>query len=139
MLPGINLKWVKNWEKEIRTKKTYLYFICTDNPEINSLRIKNRIEKGGHNVPRNKIKARYLASLKQLAEAIKLVHRAYLFDNSNNKEKLIAEAYKGETFTIHTTILPQWFNQFVINKLKLKKWGNEIWTVNYELWDGMIL
>lgn len=43
--------------------KTYLYFICTQDPEINVIRVKNRTLKGGHDVPDEKIVKRYYKSL----------------------------------------------------------------------------
>lgn len=60
--------------------KTYLYFIATDSAYVNESRVKNRVIKGGHDVTFDKIYSRYIASLPQLSEAIKLVDRAYLFD-----------------------------------------------------------
>lgn len=39
--------------------KTYLYFICTSDPSINSNRVQVRVEKGGHDVQADKIESRY--------------------------------------------------------------------------------
>jgi predicted ABC-type ATPase len=37
----------------------YLYFVCIDSPEVNVSRVNNRVEKGGHKVPEDKIVNRY--------------------------------------------------------------------------------
>jgi predicted ABC-type ATPase len=99
--------------------KTYLYFVCTDNSEINISRVENRVEKGGHDVDPEKIKSRYQNTLNNLADAIQLVYRAYLFDNSKNL-KLIAEVFEGESIQLHKTNLPEWFNIYVLKKFGIE-------------------
>ena len=59
-----------------------LFFICTDNPTINERRIARRRGEGGHGVPRDKIISRYSKSIANCAAAIKIVDRAYVYDNS---------------------------------------------------------
>lgn len=93
--------------------KTYLYFVCTDNPEINVNRVTNRVEKGGHPVNIDKIKARYENTLKNLFPAISLVNRAYLFDNSGKSLELIAEIFEG-TIQLKVNNPPQWFIEYVL-------------------------
>lgn len=96
--------------------KTYLYFICTDDYEKNIDRVKLRVSKGGHNVEIDRIRNRYFKALENLADTIKLVHRAYLFDNSGNKFDLLAEVYQGKAFKIHSGNIPFWFEEYVYNK-----------------------
>jgi predicted ABC-type ATPase len=59
-----------------------LFFICTDDPSINQRRIARRRGEGGHDVPGDKVISRYSKSIAQCAIAVKLVDRAYLYDNS---------------------------------------------------------
>ncbi|MCZ8089990.1 MAG: hypothetical protein O9282_04520 [Flavobacterium sp.] len=98
--------------------KTYLYFICTDDFEKNIERVKNRVLKDGHDVNEEKIKSRYFKTLENLADAIRLVHRAYIFDNSGNQYELIAEIYQGTAFKFYTTSIPAWFEKYVYNKFE---------------------
>lgn len=100
--------------------RTYLYFICTDAPHINVERVKNRVAKGGHPVPENKIIERYYRSLDLLAEAIQLTYRTFLFDNSKSQHELVAEIFQGSNFKMYQDILPQWLKENVLDKL-LKK------------------
>jgi len=93
--------------------KTYLYFVCTDNAEINVLRVKNRIEKGGHIVETAKIRSRYKNTLENLYPAIQLSDRVYLFDNSGKEQILIAEVFEG-ILQVSTNKLPQWFLDYVM-------------------------
>ena len=93
--------------------KTYLYFVCTDDPEINVRRVASRVEKGGHPVAIYKIKSRYTSTLKNLFPAIKLVNRAYLFDNSGRELILIAEVFEG-ALQLKVNNPPHWFMDFVL-------------------------
>jgi predicted ABC-type ATPase len=62
--------------------KVYLYFVCTESPEINKFRVEARTKKGGHNVPVNKIETRYYRALSLLHDAAQLAYQAFFFDNS---------------------------------------------------------
>jgi predicted ABC-type ATPase len=42
-------------EAQARGFRTYLYYIATEDPEINLQRVKNRVVAGGHDVPADKI------------------------------------------------------------------------------------
>ena len=93
--------------------KIYLYFICTDNAEINITRVASRVEKGGHPVNENKIRTRYQKTLENLYPVIKLVNRAYLFDNSGETMELIGEIFEG-SLQLKVDSPPQWFIEYVL-------------------------
>jgi len=97
--------------------KVYFYFICLDDSELNISRVKNRVVQGGHDVDDAKIVERYGKTLENLLAAIKISDRSFLFDNSNEME-LIAETLNGELI-LHkdAEFLPNWFVQYVINKI----------------------
>jgi predicted ABC-type ATPase len=59
-----------------------LFFIGTTDPEINVRRVAQRVQKGGHDVPKEKIISRYYGAMENLYSALGSVDRAYLFDNS---------------------------------------------------------
>jgi len=79
--------------------RTYLYFVATASPELCIQRVIQRAKTGGHNVPHEKIRARYARALDQIIPAIRLTHRAYIFDNSENMD-LIAEVSPDKQLTI---------------------------------------
>lgn len=98
--------------------KTYLYFVCLQDAEINVSRVSNRVEKGGHNVDSERIKRRYFETLNNLLPALLLVDKAYIFDNSTNKMLLFAEVSNGAIEILVTkNNVPNWFIEYVINKL----------------------
>jgi len=98
--------------------RTYLYFIATQDPYINILRVENRVKMGGHPVPEVKIKSRYYRSLNLLDEAIKNSSRAYIFDNSYENKVWLAEIVDGREVTLQTEDIPKWFDTYVLKKSK---------------------
>lgn len=60
-----------------------LIFIGLESAELAVARVLERVDAGGHDVPDAKVTARYPRTLNNLAEAVRFVDRAYLFDNSS--------------------------------------------------------
>ena len=90
--------------------RTYLYFIATEDPAINIQRVRNRVVDGGHDVPEDKIVARYLRSLGLLAEALRWTNRAYLFDTSEDEPWFFAEITDGTSIDLQNGEIPNWFD-----------------------------
>lgn len=61
-----------------------LFFICTASPRINIDRVAERYAKGGHTVPGEKVSSRYNRALMYGADALRLVQRGYVYDNSTS-------------------------------------------------------
>lgn len=61
-----------------------LFFVGIDDPSINVKRVSNRVKKGGHDVPREKIRARYERTMNMLYEAAITADEALIFDNSDD-------------------------------------------------------
>lgn len=102
--------------KEAQQKgyKVYLYFIATEDPEINIRRVNIRVAQDGHYVDPDVIKNRYYKSLSNLKSAIKQTNRAYIFDNTHNKANLIAEINNGTDVLMNTAIeTPFWFIEYL--------------------------
>lgn len=97
--------------------RNYLYFVATDDPNINISRVKHRVKTGGHSVPNDKITSRYYRSLDLLWEAVKHTSRAYIFDNSGSKLLWIAEITEGKNLEIKTDAVPLWFKKYVLDKI----------------------
>lgn len=98
--------------------KVYLYFVSLSDPALNQSRVKQRVIEGGHDVPSEKIISRYYKTMELLIEAIKLVDKAYIFDNSYSEPKLFAQIENNEV-VINDGIdyIPTWFQEYVLNKL----------------------
>jgi predicted ABC-type ATPase len=96
-----------------RGYRTYLYYVATENPEINISRVRYRVSRGGHSVPEDKIVSRYKRSLDLLKQAIKFTHRAYIFDNSAQEHVWLAEITNGKTVEMKTAQVPVWFKKIL--------------------------
>lgn len=97
--------------------RVYLYFVATSNPKINLSRVANRVRAGGHDVPPDKILARYERSLQLLSDAIQAADRAYIFDNSGPKLDWLAEFEHGQILELKTASPPRWFQTHALQKL----------------------
>lgn len=97
--------------------RVYLYFIATEDPEINISRVNVRVAQQGHNVAPEVIKNRYYKSLQHLKAAVKRSSRAYIWDNSGTASLLIAEVNHGsDVKIIDTDNVPNWFVKYLANK-----------------------
>lgn len=100
-----------------RGYKVYLYYIATEDPEINISRVNVRVAKDGHAVHPDVIRSRYYKSLKNLHAAVKQTTRAYIFDNSQRQANLIAEINNGTDVALNTAIeLPNWVAEYLLNQ-----------------------
>jgi predicted ABC-type ATPase len=96
--------------------RVYLYFVATESPIINQVRVHNRVKLGGHYVPAEKIHNRYFRSLERLYDAIKLTDRAYLFDNTQELE-WVAEIVNGRELSLKKEDVPNWFIEYIEQKI----------------------
>ncbi len=95
--------------------RVYLYYIATEDPDINVNRVSIRVTQKGHNVSNKKVKDRYYKSLQQLKGAIKLSNRAYLWDNSGQAALFFAEITEGVDVSTFDEV-PGWFIKNVVEK-----------------------
>jgi predicted ABC-type ATPase len=58
-------------------------FVATDDPNINIERVALRVADGGHDVPRERIRARHRRSLALAPSAISFAAHAYIYDNTD--------------------------------------------------------
>lgn len=72
-----------------------LIYVMLDDPHRNIERVQIRVTKGGHAVPKEKIIERYFRSLKQMPWFLQQADRAWLYDNSGARPKLVGEKSDG--------------------------------------------
>lgn len=98
--------------------RVYVYYIATDDAEINVSRVEARYRGGGHGVAPTKIRERYKRSLDLLVDAIRLSDRAFIFDNSGipGGQVWLAEITDSQELEIKSSELPDWFNGAVLEK-----------------------
>lgn len=86
-----------------------VFFIATSDPRINAARVADRVLAGGHSVPIEKILSRHVRAIGNLAPAIALADRVYIYDNSveSVEARLCARTQDGLLRKIYGA-LPQW-------------------------------
>jgi predicted ABC-type ATPase len=86
-----------------------LVFICLTNPAISIGRVQQRVAEGGHDVPADRLLARFPRTLRNLRAAIPIVSETFLFDNSSADvpHRFVARYEGGRLAALHPP-LPRW-------------------------------
>ena len=94
-----------------------LYYVGVNTAEESLKRIKNRVEKGGHDIPSDDVIRRYSKRFDDLTAVLPYCDEVYLYDNENGFVE-VAE-YKNGTLVIKCSVVPEWLVQ-------LEKYLNDI-------------
>ncbi len=73
--------------QQARSQNYYVHciYVLTKNPKINIERVAARVNRGGHDVPLEKIVARYWRAMSKIPRLFKVCNRFEIFDNSPNR------------------------------------------------------
>ena len=74
------------------------YYILTADPMINVLRVKARVEAGGHDVPEEKIISRYDKALNLVKDLVKICDVCHIYDNSGSKPFRVFKKRKNQVY-----------------------------------------
>lgn len=74
-----------------------IHLIATEDPTVNEARVGARVEAGGHDVPRDRIRSRYERTLALAPVAIGYADRALVFDNTQLGDT-------GRGLAVHATL-----------------------------------
>lgn len=92
--------------------QTHLVYVCLDDPEMNLLRVQERFASGGHDVPEDDVRRRYGRSLTNVADVVRIVDVAVLFDNTGRQHRMVLESKFGR-ITWQAASLPAWAAQIL--------------------------
>jgi predicted ABC-type ATPase len=84
-----------------------LVYICLDNPERSIQRVRERVARGGHDVPDKDVRRRYARSLVNAEKMLRVAHQSLVFDNSGKAPVLLFEAREGIILRMERN-LPAW-------------------------------
>ena len=73
-------------------------FVMTVDVELNVMRVKTRVLKGGHDVPEDKIRKRYIKSLLMLKRLAALSDECVVIDNTELPEVIYKKDVDGEIY-----------------------------------------
>jgi len=87
-------------------------FIGLDSAEQSDERVAIRVSQGGHDIPTDKLLARYPRTLANLARAIRSLPLVFIYDNGNLAEpfRLVAEYRNGERRKMREP-MPEWLRE----------------------------
>lgn len=74
------------------------YYILTADPMINVWRVRARVESGGHDVPEEKIIARYDKALVLVKDLLRICDICHIYDNSDSKPFRIFKKRKEQMY-----------------------------------------
>ncbi len=103
--------------REAKSRGWLVVLICIgiDNPNMNVLRVADRVKLGGHDVPREDILRRYERSLANLSKAAKIVDELILYDNSTYAGHQLIAAIDSSRTVIYVQELPSWVAKANLN------------------------
>jgi predicted ABC-type ATPase len=102
-----------------------MFFVGIDDPQTNVERVALRVALGGHDVPADRIVARWHRTMSFLAEAVRVTHRSLVFDNSgsaNAGPRLAIRLHlpsDGAMTSKQYPPIPGWVRHFVLHPLKI--------------------
>jgi predicted ABC-type ATPase len=102
-----------------------MYYVGLKNVDYHIERVARRVEAGGHSIPETDIRRRYDRSLDNVSQAIRLVDRVFVFDNSTGFKKMLD--VKQGFMHIHTPEIPKWLDHII------KGWDKEQEKMNRDL------
>jgi predicted ABC-type ATPase len=97
-----------------------VFFIGTDTPEINALRVARRVLEGGHEVPIGKIIKRYFSSMRMCVYAAALADRLYVNDNSIDGEspELLFRTQAGKLYKKYPSLAAHDWAKEILKQLR---------------------
>jgi predicted ABC-type ATPase len=97
-----------------------MIFIGIDSSDLSRARVMNRVARGGHDVPDDKLDERYPRTLANLRMALKALDWVLLLDNNSahNPYQAIALVSRGQLVWSIEGVLPNWAMGLNLNELK---------------------
>jgi predicted ABC-type ATPase len=99
--------------------KVAVYHVNVRSPDISVARVKDRVTSGGHDVPEDRIRARYERSKALIKEAVINADRGLVFDNSRlGQPPEMTLSFERGQVTYASDRVPNWASELYAEKLK---------------------
>jgi predicted ABC-type ATPase len=93
--------------------RLHMFYLWIPGPELALLRIRYRVESGGHNVPERDVRRRFPRTLSNLFRLYRpLLDTLHFFDNSSDTPRLIFKDEAGQTTVNDAALYKQLRGQF---------------------------
>jgi predicted ABC-type ATPase len=92
-----------------------IFYMATESPTINNMYVFDRVQKGGHAVPMNKLLERYYRSLENIQKVLEISDCVLFIDNSImfEKPKLYTALSYGSPCYAYDGDKPEWLNKIL--------------------------
>lgn len=108
--------------------KIYLNYVGIESSQLAKERIKNRVSKGGHNIPDEVVEKRYDESLKNLKSIIRIIDEIVIYDNTKEFQPIMT--IKNGKILDKEKLIPEWI-KFIEKDLSNEKNKEESLEKNY--------
>jgi predicted ABC-type ATPase len=103
---------------------TQMFFVGTAGPTINLQRVASRVAQGGHDVPADRIIARWKRTMDLLYGAIEASNRTSIFDNSTSTgPRFVMDILNlratDRKVAYCTGPIPEWVRHYVVDRYRL--------------------
>ena len=108
--------------KAVRSEgyRTALHYVSLGSPAQALDRIRNRVALGGHDVPENDVRRRFLRSHSNLPTAVQLAGEVVLYDNSFPEQPhRVVAILKGKTLRVSDDV-PDWASSIIARATTLR-------------------
>lgn len=97
-----------------------LYFVGLADPKLNVGRVRLRVREGGHDVPTDRIVARYERTMTLLPDAFAIAEQALVFDNTDDELERAMRliVVKDDARVLQLPPVPNWVHERLLSKLK---------------------
>lgn len=97
-----------------------LYYIGVSSVEESILRIRNRVSKGGHDIPEETVNRRFFSRFEDLLKVLRYCDKAEFYDNENGFVKV--GGYENGTLSAGREYRPCWFEELIEKFRKETQW-----------------
>lgn len=87
-----------------------LYYVGVSTAEESVLRIKNRVRKGGHDIPEGDVLRRFESRFRDLKKILPYCDEVHFYDNENGFAEV--GEYRGGRVILSGDYVPQWISGF---------------------------
>ena len=85
-------------------------YVALTHPDLKRVRVRLRVARGGHNVPDEAIRRRYIRGLENAPEVLRLADRAVVVDNSGSNHARKLTVRRGQIIW-RAAALPEWVEE----------------------------
>jgi predicted ABC-type ATPase len=111
-------EWIERIKKH--GYEIVLFFLCTDDINVNINRIHRRVKEGGHDIPPEIVMHRYRMTLIYLKTRLRLF-KEIRFINTSSDEAIEIGFIKDDTLTELFSDSPKWFEEIISVEKRLRR------------------